>query len=351
MATRTTDLKVAIAGASGYTGAELLRLLANHPQVDVATITSETFAGKSVEEVFPSLAGHLSLTFKPLASPSFSETADFFFLALPHTKAMALVPSLLEKSKRVVDLSADFRLKDPDAYERWYAPHSASHLLKSSVYGLPEIHREDIAGASLVANPGCYPTGTILALAPVLKEKMVDLRSIVVTSLSGVSGAGRAPSLSSLFAEVGEGAKAYSVGEHRHAPEMEQELSLMAQEEVALTFVPHLVPMNRGILTTIHVGVKGGLSEEGIRQCYHSFYAQERFVRVCPPGVFPSTHAVRASNYCDIGMKLDRPTGRLIIVSAIDNLVKGASGQAVQNMNLMMGFDEGEGLTQVPVSP
>jgi N-acetyl-gamma-glutamyl-phosphate reductase len=264
---------------------------------------------------------------------------------------MEVVPGFIEKGLKVVDLSADFRLADPRVYEEWYEAHTAPALLRDAVYGIPELHRAEIKRAALVANPGCYPTGVILALAPALQHKLIDHRTIIADSKSGVSGAGRSAVLSSLFAEVSENFKAYKVTEHRHTPEMEQELSRMAGEKVVITFTPHLVPMKRGILSTIYASLKKPISEREIWDLYHNFFAAEKFVRLHPPDLLPSTADVLGSNYCDIGLKVDKRNNRLILISAIDNLVKGASGQAIQSMNLMLGVEESLGLEVVPLYP
>ena len=344
-------MKVGIIGASGYTGLELVRILTAHPKVEISFLTSERFAGLAIDEVFPSLKGYIDLKLSELSVPRIARESDFIFTALPHGTSMGVVEEFIKKGKRVVDLSADFRLKDQGLYESWYGKHSCPYLLKEAIYGLPEIYREDIKGGRLVANPGCYPTGAILALAPLLEEGLISCADIVIDAKSGVSGAGRSPSLMNLFCEVGEGLKAYSVAKHRHAPEMEQELSLRAKEPVKILFVPHLVPIDRGILTTIYARINKGFTTAEVYDLYRRRYRNEPFIRFCPLGSFPSTMEVRGSNYCDLGVMVEEASGQLIVISAIDNLVKGASGQAVQNMNIMCGFPETMGLEQVPVFP
>jgi N-acetyl-gamma-glutamyl-phosphate reductase len=344
-------MKIGIVGASGYTGQELVRVLARHPKVEIACATSERFAGSLVDEVFPSLKGIIDLRFSELSMEEINRDADFIFTALPHGQSMDVVAASMAKGKRVVDLSADFRLKDVALYERWYGRHSCPDLLQEAVYGLPEIYRDEIKKAQLVANPGCYPTGAILALAPLMEEGVIAFSGIVVDAKSGTSGAGRNPSLSNLFCEVAEGLKAYGVAIHRHAPEMEQELSSRAGEAVTILFVPHLIPVNRGILSTIYARPQGEQSTEQAAAVYQRRYGQEPFIRLCSPGTFPSTMEVRGSNYCDLGVMVDDRSGQLIVISAIDNLVKGASGQAVQNMNIMCGFPEQMGLEQIPLVP
>ena len=345
-------LKVAIVGASGYTGLELIRILHCHPEVAVTCLTSEQSAGKRISEVFPTLRGRCDIVLENLEPVHVAEKADIIFTALPHKAAMEVVPTFLKLGKKVVDLSADYRLSDPAVYGEWYEPHLNPGVLKKSVYGLPEIRRSKIKSAKLVANPGCYPTSIILGLAPLLKKGLIDLSSIIADSASGVTGAGRSAKVDSLYCEVNEGYKAYGVGGvHRHTPEIEQELSLLAGEPLKITFTPHLVPMDRGILSTIYATPKKALTSETLAALYRDFYAGEPFVRVLPAGSLPSTAFVRGSNFCDIAPLLDHRTGRIIVVSAIDNLVKGASGQAVLNMNLICGFPETMGLEGLALFP
>jgi N-acetyl-gamma-glutamyl-phosphate reductase len=345
-------LKVAIVGASGYTGVELLRILHCHPEAAVTCVTSERSAGKRISDIYPGLKGRCDLLLENLEPVRVAGKADFIFTALPHKAAMEVAPTFLSMGKRVVDLSADYRLQDPKEYEKWYEPHLSPVLLKKAVYGLPELKRVRIAGADLVANPGCYPTTVILGLAPLLKNKLIDPAAIIADSKSGVSGAGRSAKVDSLYCEVNEGFKAYGVGgSHRHIPEIEQELALLAGKKLTITFTPHLAPMDRGILSTIYsVPVKSVTASE-LLKVYNDFYKGEPFVRVLPEGSFPSTAFVRGSNFCDIGVTVDSRSGRVIVVCAIDNLVKGASGQAVQNMNIMCGFPETMGLEGLPLFP
>ncbi len=341
---------VAIFGASGYTGMELLRILAVHPEVEVTYASSRRHKGTSVAEVFPAIAGYYDkLT---MSDPEgFADIeADLVFCALPHGASQDVVPSLLKKGRMVIDLSADFRLKDAKVYNAWYGEHKASSLLKDAAYGLPELFRASIKGARFVANPGCYPTGAALALAPLAKKGMIEQGSIIIDSKSGVSGAGRGASVEHLFAEVSGGFKAYKVGSHRHTPEIEQTLSEVAGGQVSVTFTPHLLPVSRGILTTAYAGIKGGCASAELHKLYADFYADEPFVRVLAPGKFPDISHVRGSNFCDIGVWCDEKKKRAVVISAIDNLVKGASGQAVQNMNIMAGFAEDAGLRTPPMS-
>jgi N-acetyl-gamma-glutamyl-phosphate reductase len=337
-------LKVAIAGASGYTGVELIRLLLKHPEVKIHAMTSETWQGKPVTDVFPSLAGHIEDEFVPFDSSLLGD-CDVVFLALPHTTAMEKVPVFLKNDQQVIDLSADFRLNSAEIFEQWYkVPHSQPGLLSEAVYGLPEINREKIKSAKLVANPGCYPTSVLLAIAPLAKEDWANLDSIIADSKSGVSGAGRKASLGTHFGECNEAVSAYGLGTHRHTPEIEQHFSSLAGREIQVTFSPHLMPMTRGLLSTVYVDLKKSMDADELANHYRDYYRQEPFVRVLKTGTFANTHHVKHSNYCDIGVQVDSRTGRAIITSAIDNLIKGASGQAVQNMNLLRGFDETLGL-------
>jgi N-acetyl-gamma-glutamyl-phosphate reductase len=336
---------VAIAGASGYTGAELLRLLVQHPLVNVVALTAEAHAGQPIGRVFPSLAGFVDLTCRPLDPATLAAEAEFVFLALPHKASMVVGADLVKRGVRVLDLSADFRLKDSAAYPKWYGfEHEAPALLGEAVYGLPELHREAIAAARLVAVPGCYPTSTILALLPLLAHGLADLETIVIDSISGVSGAGRKPELPTHFSEANESLKAYGVAKHRHTPEIEQELSRAAGRDVIVNFTPHLAPLTRGILTTITARLARQQSTAELLGVYREFYGARPFVRVLGEGCLPETKHVLHSNLCDIGLVSDSRTGRVIVVSAIDNLVKGASGQAVQCFNLMAGLDERAGL-------
>ncbi len=346
--------KIGILGASGYTGAELVRLLIRHPGADIAVLTADRRAGKPMSDVFPQ--------FSPFALPALTAIdgidwpalgLDLVFCALPHGATQKVIKDLLAKVRalKVVDLSADFRLADPAAYQRGYGhPHQAPELQKQAVYGLTEIYRPKIKTAQLVANPGCYTSCAELALIPLLKAKAIDPDEIVIDAKSGMTGAGRAAKEEMLFSEVSEGFHAYGVGHHRHMAELDQEFSLAAGRAVVVSFTPHLVPMNRGILSTIYVrGPKA--SPQELHALLLKSYANERFVHVLPFGTLPQTRHVRGSNMTFIGVAADRIPGRAIIGSALDNLTKGASGQAVQNMNLMLGFPETTGLDQVALFP
>jgi N-acetyl-gamma-glutamyl-phosphate reductase len=354
MSATAKKAKIGILGASGYTGAELVRLLIRHPHVDIALLTADRRAGKPMAEVFPQFAPYKLPTLAALDGVDWPALGlDLVFCALPHGTTQKVIADLLRRmpALKVVDLSADFRLADPAAYARWYGhPHAAPELQKKAVYGLTEIYRREIKAAQLVANPGCYTSCAELALIPLLRAKAIDPDEIVIDAKSGVTGAGRGAREDMLFAEVSEGFHAYGVGHHRHMAELDQEFSLAAGREVIASFTPHLVPMNRGILSTIYVrGVKA--SPEDLHALLLKSYASEPFVHVLPFGALPQTRHVRGSNMTFIGVAADRVAGRAIIGSALDNLTKGASGQAVQNMNLMLGFPEIMGLEQVALFP
>ena len=344
-------LKVGIYGASGYTGQELLRLLLRHPQAEVVALTSRRYAGVPVSDIYPVFVGLTDLVFVDASPEDVAGAADIVFLALPHGVSMAVAPIFLNAGKKVIDLSADFRLRDVATYEKWYSRHTAPNIIKESVYGMPELYGDEIAKARLVANPGCYPTSVILGLAPLLKANWIDDSSIIADSKSGVSGAGREPQVGTLFCEVDEGFKAYKVGEHRHTPEMEQEISILAGCDVRISFTPHLLPITRGILSTIYATLQKDVTTAELIDLYRAFYKGKKFVRVYKVGTFPNISSVRGSNCCDIGLFVDARTKRVIIICAIDNLVKGAAGQAIQNMNLMCGLSEDTGLTMISLFP
>jgi len=343
--------KVGIIGATGYTGLELLRFLIHHPNIEIAALTSQKYAGIEIGQVFPALTDQIQIKCEELSAQRILEKTDFLFTAVPHKTAMEIVPIFHQKGKRIVDLSADFRLKDANIYEKWYQKHTAADLLPESVYGLPELHREEIRKAKIVGNPGCYPTGALIGLIPLVKNGLIAHEGIVVDSKSGVSGAGRDVVLESLFCEVNEGVKAYKVFAHRHTPEIDQELSQVARREIRVTFVPHLIPMDRGILSTLYVRLKKKMKTDELLNAFHDFYRGEPFVRIYPKGKLPNTKDVRGSNFCDIGVAVSEPDDRAVVVTAIDNLVKGASGEAVQNMNIMLGYPETMGLDVLPVVP
>jgi N-acetyl-gamma-glutamyl-phosphate reductase len=340
--------RVAVVGATGYAGAELVRILSGHPEIDLTLITSRQYTGTRFDAIYPHMTGMVDLVCEAFSSESLNERSDIVFLALPHKLPMAFVPELLKSGKRVIDLSADFRFQNAETYESFYQAHTAKDLLDTAVYGLCEVYMERIRNAGLIGNPGCYPTSVLLPLVPLLEQGLLDLQSIVVDSKSGVSGAGRSLSLTTHFCEANESLKAYKVAEHRHAPEIEEVLSLESGQPVKMTFVPHLVPMTRGMLSTIYVKLLRNSSEEAIRRHLGLYFDKRAFVRICSNGRLPDTAHVRGTNYCDIGVKIDPRTGTVILVSAIDNLVKGAAGQAVQNMNIMLGLEETVGLLTPP---
>ncbi|MCP9452415.1 MAG: N-acetyl-gamma-glutamyl-phosphate reductase [Nitrospira sp.] len=340
------EFRVAIAGASGYTGAELVRLAVAHPYYKITALTSEKSAGQPVASVFPNFKGIIDDCFESLAPDALADRADAVFLALPHTKSQEPVASCLKAGLLVVDLSADYRLKNASAYEAWYhTTHQFPDLLKQAVYGLPELHRHAIAGAKLVASPGCYPTAAILQLAPLAARGYIQPETIVIDAKSGISGAGRSPALPYHFPEAHESIEPYKIGTHRHVPEIEQELGTImgSADQVTVTFTPHLVPMNRGILSTAYCKLTRRATLEELRALYADFYKGERFVRLFGDLV-PNPRYLKGSNFCDIGVYLDARAGWVVTVAALDNLVKGAAGQAIQAMNLMMGLPEETGL-------
>ncbi len=345
-------LRVGIIGASGYTGVELARILFTHPDCELTVVTSRQYAGKPLSSVFPSLRERVSLICENPDPQALADKADFFFTAVPHKTAMEIVPPLVDAGKKVVDLSADFRIRNAEVYKQWYQPHTCPELLKDAVYGLPELYRDRIKDTLLTANPGCYPTSVILGLAPLLRKGLIDTKTLIIDSKSGTSGAGRSASVSTLFCEVADGFRAYKVGgSHRHIPEMEQELSLLAGRDVTISFTPHLLPISRGILSTMYASLAADVDTDSLRELYEKKYGDEPFVRICPPGEMVATQYVRGSNCCDIGVQIDKRTKRIIVISAIDNIAKGAAGQAVQNMNLMNGFPETRGLMGAPFFP
>lgn len=344
-------LKVAVVGASGYTGVELIRILVGHPEIEICCVTSRQHEGLPINQVFPSLSGFCTLVCEPLDVTAIAKRADLVFTALPHKTAMEVVPGFLDAGCKVVDLSADYRLKDQAVYEQWYQKHSSPELFAEAVYGLPELYRDQLQSARLVANPGCYPTSVILGLAPLLEKQLINPQSLIVDSKSGVSGAGRGVKLGSLYCETNEGFKAYGIASHRHTPEIEQELSGLANGTIRLNFTPHLLPVNRGILSTCYADLLVDKSSEELIALFQQRYKEEPFIRVMPGGELPNIAFVRGTNFCDIGLVSDQRTGRVIVVTAIDNLVKGAAGQAVQNMNIICGFHESLGLGIVPTFP
>ncbi|MFH0932918.1 MAG: N-acetyl-gamma-glutamyl-phosphate reductase [Nitrospirota bacterium] len=345
-------LRVAICGGSGYTGGELLRILSHSPSITITAVTSERSAGKSVVDLFPNLHTHSKLIYEPLRAGNIVNKADLFFMALPHGESQEAVDFFFRQGKKVIDLSADYRLKDAKTYQQWYkVEHKFQKTLEKAVYGLPELYRRKISRANLIANPGCYPTGAILGLYPAIKNNLIDVASIVIDSKSGTSGAGRKTEIAFSFCEVNEGFKAYAIATHRHTPEIEQELSAIAGKDIKVNFTPHLAPFDRGILSTIYSRLTKQIDTTKIIEFYKKTYANEPFIKVLEEGRFPNVKNVRGTNLCEIGLMVNKRTHTLIIVTAIDNLMKGASGLAVQNMNIMMGFDEKTALDTVALFP
>ena len=340
-------IRVGIIGATGYAGAELVRILSGHPVVTLTVLTSRQYAGRRFDQVYPSMTGWVDLECEAYDIESLKSRIDVAFLALPHKLPMALVPDLLKNKIKVVDLSADFRFKDVKAYENHYQPHTVPQLLETAVYGLSEVYHEKIKTAELVGNPGCYPTSVLLPLVPLIQADLIDTQRLIADAKSGVSGAGRGASLATHFCQVNESFKAYKVGAHRHTPEMAAILSEQAGKSVDLTFVPHLVPLTRGMETTIYATPRQGAGAGDIEECLRNFYQGRPFVRICGQTP-PDTLNVKGTNCCDIGVVHDAVGGQLVLMSAIDNLVKGAAGQAVQNMNIMMGLEETAGLRPPP---
>ena len=342
-------VKVGIVGGTGYTGVELLRLLVTHDEAEVAVITSRAESGRRVDDLFPNLRGHYDLSF---SNPDVAELrgCDVVFFATPHNVAMNLVPELLAEDIRIIDLSADYRIRDPQLWSRWYGePHASPELLSQAVYGLPEVNREKIAAGNLIACPGCYPTSVQLGLIPLLANNLVDPQSLIASSASGVSGAGRQAKIDNLLSEVSDSFKAYAVNGHRHLPEIEQGLSDVYGAPLEMTFVPHLLPIVRGIHSTLFARLHAPAS--GLQDLYENFYAEEPFVDVLPAGVYPQTRTVKGANRCQLSISVPQGRDTVVVMAAIDNLVKGASGQALQNMNIALGLPEEMGLSGVGLAP
>jgi N-acetyl-gamma-glutamyl-phosphate reductase len=354
---RNTMLTVGVIGATGYAGAELMRLLSRHPNVQKIVAGSHSYVNKSYASVYPNFAKVFEYPCHEADIATFAATCDVVFVSLPHGIASQQISEATLAQCVIIDLGADFRLHDSSVYEEWYkTPHGNPRLLQKAVYGLSELYRTDVAGARLIANPGCYTTCSILAAHPLLAEKLVKPDSLIIDAKSGVSGAGRSEKLGSLFCESNESIKAYGVASHRHTPEIEQQLSIthsqgLSDTGIVVSFTPHLVPMNRGILATVYATLRPHITKEDIVDAFNDAYAHEKFIRVLPYGTFPETRWVKGSNYCDIGFTIDSRTQRVVVCGAIDNLVKGAAGQAVQNMNIVFGLEEQSGLDEVPAFP
>lgn len=343
------QLKAAVVGASGYGGIELLRLLKHHPYFEIKAVFSSSLQGESLSSVYPHFDS--SFIFEEISVDKMSDGMEVVFFATPPGVSNRWAPELVERGVVVVDLSGDFRFPDPQTYESWYQkPAARSHYLKKAVYGLSEWFPDDLAHASLISNPGCYPTAALLALAPPLMEKMIDSSSIIIDAKSGVTGAGRSTSQAMLFSEINENIRPYKVNRHQHTPEIEQYASFFAQTDIKVTFVPQQIPMSRGILVTIYAANMNNYTNEDLYNLYHSSYDRSPFVRIKKQH-WPETKFVQGSNYCDLGFHADERTGRIILLSAIDNLMKGAAGQAIQNANIRFGLPETAGLAFNPLYP
>ncbi|HWO75763.1 MAG TPA: N-acetyl-gamma-glutamyl-phosphate reductase [Bacillus sp. (in: firmicutes)] len=345
-------MKAAIVGGTGYSAVELIRLLQHHPYIELETVISHSTAGSEMDSIYPHLSHIIETPLSALDIDSLSEAVDVIFFATPSGVSREILPKFLENGLTCIDLSGDFRLKSQTEYEKWYKKSAADQgFLDTAVYGLSEIYQEKIKEAKLIANPGCYPTAALLALIPAVQHKLIDYQSIIIDAKSGVSGAGRGLSLGSLYSEVNENLKAYKIGAHQHIPEIEQILNEQSGESFPVTLTTHLVPMTRGIMTTIYANLNNHIKTDEIIDIYKDFYQDHPFIRIRKQGVIPATKEVYGSNYCDIGFLADERTGRLTIVSVIDNLVKGASGQAIQNINIINGWDVQTGLKNIPLYP
>ena len=345
-------IKAGIIGATGYAGAEIVRLLMGHPEVEIKWLGSRSYIDQRYADIYRNMFQIVEDICKDDNLDKLAEEVDVIFTATPQGFCASVINEEILAKVKVIDLSADFRIKDVTIYEKWYGiEHKSPEYIKEAVYGLCEINREDIKKARLVANPGCYTTCSILSLYPLVKEGLIDPSTIIIDAKSGTSGAGRGAKVDNLFCEVNENMKAYGVATHRHTPEIEEQLGYAAGQEIVLNFTPHLVPMNRGILVTAYASLKEKVSYETVKAAYDKYYEKEKFVRVLEKDVCPQTKWVEGSNYVDVNFKIDERTGRVIVMGALDNLVKGAAGQAVQNMNLVFGLDESTGLDLVPIFP
>ncbi|MEH7115886.1 N-acetyl-gamma-glutamyl-phosphate reductase [Neobacillus vireti] len=345
-------MKAAIIGGTGYGSIELVRLINKHPHLEIGSVVSNSQSGVKFSDVYPHLSNIVEQPLEKFDANRLSEENDIVFLATPSGISSKLVPQLIEAGIKCIDLSGDFRLKSAEEYEAWYKhPSPEEQYLKQAVYGLSEIYKDEIKDSTFISNPGCYPTATTLGLLPIIKSKLADEKSIIIDAKSGVSGAGRGLSLTSHYSEINENTKAYKLGKHQHIPEIEQVLSEGCGNPITITFTTHLVPMTRGIMCSIYVNLKENISTKKVIDLYKQFYQESHFIRVRPEGILPSTKEVLGSNFCDIGLHVDERTNRLTVISVIDNLVKGAAGQAIQNVNLMNGWDEQTGLTDIPMYP
>ena len=344
--------KIGIIGGTGYTGVELLRILSTHPEVEIILITSRSEQGRAVDDLFPSLRGQINVCFSDPENAQFDE-CDLVFSATPNGIAMTHARRLADQGVKLIDLAADFRIKDVEVWESWYGmQHACPDLVEEAVYGLPEVNRDAVANARIVANPGCYPTATTLGFLPLVENRLIEFNDLIADVKSGVTGAGRGASVNSLYSEVSDSFKAYAASGHRHHPEVTQNLSLFASGSITLSFIPHLLPMLRGIHATLYSTlVDPAMSLEDVYSVYQHRYANEPFVDLMPLGSHPDTRSVRGANICRIALHKAVGSGKLVVLSVIDNLTKGAAGQAVQNMNIMFGFDEKRGLEQAPLLP
>ena len=343
-------IKVGIIGATGYAGSELVRLITQHPKAELVTMTSQSYEGQEYKEVYSNYS-HLDYVCEEEHIEEMAEKCDVIFLALPHGVASKKINADILSKTKIIDLGADFRIQDVDVYEKWYTTHYSKDILPEAVYGLCEINRDKIKGKRIVANPGCYTSCSILSLYPLVKEGMIDLSSIIIDAKSGATGAGRGLSLGNHYCELNESVKAYKVASHRHTPEIEEQLSIAAGQDIVLNFTPHLIPMDRGILATCYATLNKKYTYDDIRKAYEKHYGNEHFIRLTKEGVFPETKWVKGSNFVDIGFTVDERTNRVIVIGALDNLFKGAAGQAVQNMNIIMGIEETTGIDYVPIFP
>lgn len=338
-------IKVSVLGATGYAGVELVRILSKHQGVKIEHLISKSYAGKYLWEVYPNFKNVSDIRLEEIDADIAARDSDVIFTALPHGASKKIIPLLAEKNVKIIDFSGDYRYKSKDVYEMWYGePHSSPELLEKAVYGLCELHRAEIASASLVGNPGCYTTCSILALAPLVGKRLIHTDNIIIDAKSGVTGAGRTESLNFSFCECTENAKAYKLATHRHTSEIEQELSIIADKQITLSFTPHLIPLKRGIISTCYANLNGCYSAGDLLDVFREYYKGENFIRIYDEGTLPETNHVAGSNFVDIGLSVDKRLNRVIVVSCIDNIVKGAAGQAVQNMNIMFGLPEGEGI-------
>ena len=345
-------IKAGIIGATGYAGGELARLLLQREDVEILWYGSRSYVGQKYASVYPNLFQIVEDSCQDDSLKELADRADVVFTATPQGFCASIIEEEILSKVKVIDLSADFRIKDQEVYEKWYKlEHKSPQFLGEAVYGLPEVNREKIREARLIANPGCFPTCSFLAVYPLVKEGLVDPNTLIIDAKSGTSGAGRGAKMDNLYCEVNESIKAYGVGTHRHTPEIEEQLSYAAGKPVTISFTPHLVPMNRGILVTAYASLNGKVTEEEARAAYEKYYRDEYFVRLLEPGAVPQTRWVEGSNFADVNFKIDPRTGRVVMMGAIDNMVKGAAGQAVQNMNLMFGLPEETGLKQIPMFP